>query len=65
MSAAEWVAVGTGTVTIIGGCFAAIRFIVKHYLAELKPNSGGSVKDQVTRLEARVDKIYELLLDRS
>jgi hypothetical protein len=34
---------------------------VKHYLAELKPNSGSSIKDQVNRLEARVDTILELL----
>ena len=45
-------------------------------MAELKPNSGSSIKDQVTRLEERmneadymrretnkkIDKIYEILL---
>jgi len=38
---------------------------VKHYLAELKPNSGSSMKDSINRLETRVDKIYELLCDKS
>jgi hypothetical protein len=35
--------------------------MVKHYLQELKPNSGSSIKDQVNRLEARVDTIIEML----
>lgn len=38
----------------------AIRWMVKHYLVEikheLKPNGGGSLKDQVNRLDARQDK---------
>lgn len=47
---------------IIAGAAGMVRWLVKHYLAELKPNGGGSVKDQVNRLEARVDEIYSLLL---
>jgi hypothetical protein len=42
-----------------------IRHLVKYYLSELKPNSGSSVKDQVSRLEARVDEIYSLILSNS
>jgi hypothetical protein len=38
-----------------------LHFMIKHYLMELKPNSGSSLKDQVNRLEARVDTIIELL----
>lgn len=37
---------------------------VKEILAELKPNSGSSVKDQVTRLEQRVDDIYKILCEK-
>ena len=48
-------------VTVLGGVTAMLQFMVKHYLAELKPNSGSSIKDQVNRLEARVDTIIELL----
>jgi len=39
--------------------------LVRHYLAELKPNSGSSMKDAVNRLETRVDKIYEILCNKS
>jgi hypothetical protein len=35
--------------------------MIKHYLSELKPNSGSSIKDQVSRLETRVDTIIEML----
>jgi hypothetical protein len=48
-------------VTVLGGVTAMLQFLVKHYLNELKPNSGSSIKDQVNRLEARVDTILELL----
>lgn len=44
---------------IVGGM---IRWLVKHYLdemkAEFKPNGGGSLKDQVNRLEADQKKLY-------
>ena len=48
-------------VTILGGVASYTQFMIKHYLSELKPNSGSSIKDQVSRLEARVDTIIELL----
>lgn len=47
--------------TAIAGLIAMTKFLIKHYLAELKPNSGSSLRDQVTRLEARVDTILRLL----
>lgn len=42
--------------TVITSSALGIRWLVKHYLAELKPNSGSSLKDQINRLEARMDK---------
>lgn len=45
--------------TIISITALGIRWLVKHYFEEirkeLKPNSGSSIKDQVTRLESRID----------
>ena len=59
---AENIAAGAAAVTTIVGSFSvAVRWMVKHYLAELKPNSGSSLRDQVNRLEARVDTIIALL----
>jgi hypothetical protein len=51
--------------TLVGSFALMIRWIVKHYLEELKPNGGSSVKDQVNRLEARVDQIYIFLSNRN
>ena len=64
MTLGNWSALVALIVTGVGGAVAALRFIVLHYLAELKPNSGSSIKDQVNRLETRVDKIYELLISK-
>lgn len=62
MSPNEWIAVIVGLFTIIGGFTAFVKWLVKHFLYELKPNGGASIKDQVNRLEKRVDEIIDLLL---
>jgi hypothetical protein len=61
MDAVDLAAIAVGIVTVLGGVAAYLQFLVKHYLNELKPNGGSSIKDQVNRLEARVDTIIELL----
>jgi hypothetical protein len=61
MTAADLAAWAVAIVTVLGGLAAYTQFMIKHYLAELKPNGGSSLKDQVNRLEARVETIIELL----
>ena len=61
MTAADWAGLIVSVVTIVLSFIGAVRWLVKHYLEELKPNGGSSVKDQVNRLETRVDQIYILL----
>lgn len=56
-------ALGVIILGITGGFFGMMRYIVKT-LSELRPNSGTSIKDQVTRLESRVDDIYHILADK-
>jgi len=60
----EWIAVLVGVISIITGFSAAVKWLVKHYLSELKTNGGSSLRDQVNRLEQRVDDIYSLLLNK-
>lgn len=48
--------------TLVGSFAYGVKWLVQHYLAELKPNSGSSMRDQVTRLEERVDEIYAILI---
>ena len=64
MSAVDWAALIVSVTTIAAAFAGGVRWLVKHYLYELRPNGGGSVKDQVNRLEARVDEIYLLLCEK-
>ena len=61
MSAADLAAWAVAVIAVLGGMASYTQFMIKHYLSELKPNGGGSIKDQVNRLETRVDTIIELL----
>jgi hypothetical protein len=61
MTAQDFAAISVAIITVLGGVAAYVQFMIKHYLSELKPNSGSSIKDQVSRLEARVDTIIHLL----
>jgi len=65
MSPMDWAGLAVALATLMAGFLSAMRFLILHYLSELKPNSGSSVKDQVTRLETRVDEIYRILLNKS
>jgi hypothetical protein len=42
-----------------------VRWLVKHYLSELVPNSGSSMKDQLNRLEQRQHEIYMHFLNKN
>jgi hypothetical protein len=64
MSASEWAGLIVSVVTIVASFIGATRWLVKHYLSELRPNSGSSLRDSVDRLESRVDRIYEMLCER-
>ena len=61
MSAVDWAAIAGAVTTVIGSFIGSVRWLVKHYLAELKPNGGGSMNDRMTRLESRVDTILRIL----
>jgi len=64
MSAVDWAALFVSILTIISCVAMGIKWLVKHYLSELKPNSGTSMSDKINRLEIRVDEIYRLLVDK-
>lgn len=61
MSTQDVAGVAVAAVTVIGSFIGSVRWLVKHYLAELKPNSGSSMRDQITSLEARVETIIRIL----
>jgi len=61
MSAMDMAALAVAATTVIGSFIGSVRWLVKHYLAELKPNGGSSMNDRITRLEARVETVIRLL----
>ena len=63
MELKDYLTVAVAVLTIFGGFIGAVKWLVKHYLSELKNNGGTSVKDQIERLESRVDQIYILLCE--
>ena len=65
MQAQDYATLAVAVMTIVGGFVGAVRWMVKHYLNELKPNGGSSVKDSVARLERQVEEIYRILLSRN
>jgi hypothetical protein len=58
-------AVFAGAVSVLGAFFGFSKWMISKFLHELRPNSGSSMKDQITRLEERVDDIYAILAKRS
>jgi len=66
MSPQEWAGLVATIIGIVGSVGLVLRWILKKYveeiMVELKPNSGSSMKDQVTRLESKVDKLYDAML---
>ena len=64
MQAQDYATVAVAVCTIIGGFAGAVRWLVKHYLYELKPNSGSSLKDSVIRLEEKVEILYQIMIQK-
>ena len=65
MSTNEWAGIAVAVTTIVASFAGSVRWLVKHYLTELKPNSGSSMRDSIDRLERRVDSLYELVAEKS
>ena len=61
MSPGEWAGFGAGVISVLSGVLIGLRFLVKGWLNELRPNGGSSMKDQLTRLEKRVDDLFMLI----
>lgn len=73
-------AIAAGVTAIVAALTYAIKLVAKQmatFIAELKPNGGSSIKDQVTRLEvqfkamekhqekidSKLDKLYDLVIE--
>jgi hypothetical protein len=65
MTIQDWASLLVAILTIVSSIGLSIKWLVKHYLSELKTNGGSSVKDQINRLEdALEDQRVDSLLAR-
>jgi len=64
MTTANWASLLVAIIAVITSFAGAVRWLVKHYLYELKPNGGSSLKDSVKRLEDRIDDLYRLIAEK-
>ena len=64
MTVDQWATTISGFLAVLVAVGAAFRWLIKHYLAELKPNGGSSMNDRLTKVEAKVEIIYDLLKDK-
>jgi len=64
MTPSNWAGLIVSIIAIATAFAASIRWLVKHYLYELKPNSGASLKDSVIRLEEKVEILYQILISK-
>ena len=61
MSYGDWAGLIVSVISIAGAFVMAIQWLVKHYLNELKPNSGASLNDRVSRIEAKLETLLEVV----
>jgi CRISPR/Cas system-associated protein Cas5 (RAMP superfamily) len=61
MSPADWAGIAVSITTLIGALSMGVKHLTKHYLSELKPNGGSSIKDKVNHLEEKVDLLTDLV----
>jgi hypothetical protein len=61
MNPADWAGLAVAITTLIGALSMGVKHLTKHYLSELKPNGGSSLKDKVNGLETKVDLLTDLI----
>lgn len=64
MNAPQFLALLVSMCSLVGAFVISVRWLVKHYLYELKPNSGSSMRDSIIRLEEKVEILYQMMLQR-
>jgi hypothetical protein len=64
MQLKDYLTVAVAVIAIFTAFAGGIKWLVKHYLYELKPNSGSSLKDSVIRLEEKVEILYQMMIQK-
>jgi len=64
MDISAYIVTAVAFCSLLGALAGSVRWMVKSYLAELKPNGGSSMKDSINRLEKRIDDLFILIADK-
>jgi hypothetical protein len=64
MSPNDMAALVVAILTIVGSFIASVRWLVKHYLSELKPDKNGqhNLEGRICRIEDKIDTLYTILI---
>ena len=62
MTPTEWAGLAVAITTVFAAHAGLVKFLTKHYLSELKPNGGSSLKDKVEKLDEKVEFLTDLVL---
>ena len=65
MTVNDWAALILAVISILGSFVVTVRWLVKHFLNELKPNGGSSMKDSVARLETQMELVIAMLTSKA
>ena len=60
----DYLTMAVAVIAIITAFAGSMRWMVKHYLNDLRPNGGSSMKDSMARMEARIDDLYKLVAEK-
>jgi hypothetical protein len=63
MTPTEWAAVVTCCIGVVAAVYSGVKVMIRSVLQEFRPNGGSSLKDQVNRIEARLDVLFNKLID--
>lgn len=64
MTPANWAGLIVSVIAIVSAFAGAVRWLVKHYLNELKPNGGSSMRDSINRLETQMQIVLDLMKNK-
>ena len=61
MTPTDWAQLALAITALVGAVATGVRWLVKHYLNERKPNSGSRLRDSVDRLETQMELVIRML----
>ena len=57
LSVQDWAALSSTILGVGAAVIVGIRWTIKHYLSELKPNGGSSLKDAINRIATDMTEV--------